>query len=49
MLLKARRAPDALVQFEEYLKLSPNGQFAGETTALVKKIKDSLLANGKNN
>jgi Tfp pilus assembly protein PilF len=49
MLLKARRAPDALLQFEEYLKLSPNGQFAGETSALVKKIKDSLSASGKTN
>jgi len=49
LLLRARRGPDALAHFEQYLKLKPNGEYAAETKALVQKIKDSLAKQGKNN
>jgi hypothetical protein len=42
MLLRARRGNDALAQFEQYLKLDPQGAFAVETAAIVKKLKESL-------
>jgi len=42
LLFKVRRAPDALPEFEEYLRLDPNGQFADQTRALVEKIKKAL-------
>jgi len=42
MLLRARRANDALAHFETYLKLQPNGELAGETTSIVKKIQEGL-------
>jgi len=42
MLLRARRANEALDQFQTYLKLAPDGQFAGETSVLVKKIKANV-------
>lgn len=42
MLLRARRPKDALAHFETYLRLMPNGEFATETTAIIKKIKDGL-------
>jgi hypothetical protein len=48
MLLRARRANDALTHFETYLRLQPNGELAGETTALVKKIRDGLKQEQKN-
>ena len=39
LLLRVGRANDALGEFNEYLRLEPNGAFAGETRALVDKIK----------
>ena len=42
LLLKARRAKDALQHFEEYLKLEPNGEFAAPTKVLIKKIKKAI-------
>ena len=39
LLLRVSRTHDALVEFEEYLHLEPNGPFAAETRALVEKIK----------
>ena len=39
LLLRVGRANDALGEFNEYLRLEPNGQFAGETRTLVDKIK----------
>jgi len=42
LLLKVRRAADALHEFEEYLRLDPKGQFADQTRALVEKIKKAL-------
>lgn len=42
LLMKVRRAPDALVEFEEYLKLEPKGAMSDQTKALVEKIKKAL-------
>jgi tetratricopeptide (TPR) repeat protein len=39
LLLRVGRANDALNEFNEYLRLDPNGPFAGETRTLVDKIK----------
>lgn len=39
LLLRVSRANDALVEFDEYLRLEPNGAFAPETRALIEKIK----------
>jgi Tfp pilus assembly protein PilF len=39
LLLRAARATDAVNEFDEYLRLEPNGAFAPETRALVEKIK----------
>jgi tetratricopeptide (TPR) repeat protein len=42
LLLRVRRAPDALHEFEEYLRLNPKGQLADQTRAVVEKIKNAL-------
>ncbi|HEY8562492.1 MAG TPA: carboxypeptidase regulatory-like domain-containing protein [Pyrinomonadaceae bacterium] len=47
LLLRARRAAAALTHFEQYLKLAPQGEFAGQAAALVKKIKKALPENPK--
>ena len=39
LLLRVSRTADALAEFDEYLRLEPNGPFAPETRALVEKIK----------
>ena len=39
LLLRVARTTDALVEFDEYLRLEPNGTMANETRALVDKIK----------
>ena len=39
LLLRVGRANDALTEFNEYLRLEPNGPFAGETHTLIEKIK----------
>ncbi|HEY0431793.1 MAG TPA: tetratricopeptide repeat protein [Pyrinomonadaceae bacterium] len=38
LLLRVSRAADAVLEFSEYLRLEPNGPFAGETRALIEKI-----------
>jgi tetratricopeptide (TPR) repeat protein len=38
LLLRVPRTADALVEFNEYLRLEPNGPFAAETRALIEKI-----------
>lgn len=48
LLLKAGRGKDALGYFEEYLKLEPDGEFAEQTQALVKKLKKVLSEDNKN-
>lgn len=39
LLLRVARTPDAVIEFDEYLRLEPNGAFAPETRALVERIK----------
>ncbi len=39
LLLRVSRTADALVEFDQYLRLEPNGPFAWETRALVERIK----------
>lgn len=39
LLLRVARTSDAVNEFDEYLRLEPNGAFANETRALVEKIK----------
>lgn len=39
LLLRAARPNDAVTEFDEYLRLEPNGAFANETRALVERIK----------
>jgi len=39
LLLRVARTTDALVEFDEYLRLDPNGTFANETRAVVDKIR----------
>ena len=38
LLLRAGRAADAVTEFNEYLRLEPNGAFAAQTRTLVEKI-----------
>jgi Flp pilus assembly protein TadD len=45
ILLKARQAQNAMVEFQEYLRLSPQGEYASEARALVEKIKVALSKN----
>jgi tetratricopeptide (TPR) repeat protein len=42
LLMRVRRAPDALHEFEEYLRIEPKGQFAEQTREVVQKIKTAL-------
>jgi Tfp pilus assembly protein PilF len=39
LLLRAARPNDAVTEFDEYLRLEPNGAFANETRALVERIR----------
>jgi tetratricopeptide (TPR) repeat protein len=43
LLLRVSRAADAVVEFNAYLQLEPNGPFAGETRALVDRIKKASV------
>jgi cytochrome c-type biogenesis protein CcmH/NrfG len=42
ILLRARKAEDALPMFEEYLRLAPKGESASETSEVVTRIKRAL-------
>jgi tetratricopeptide (TPR) repeat protein len=42
LLMRVRRAPDALKEFEEYLRIEPKGQYADQTREIVQKIKTAL-------
>jgi tetratricopeptide (TPR) repeat protein len=44
LLLRVHRAPDALNEFEEYLRLEPKGQFAEQTQAVVERVKKALAS-----
>lgn len=46
LLLRVARTADALVEFDEYLRLEPNGPLANETRALVEKIKKAQSQTG---
>jgi Flp pilus assembly protein TadD len=48
LLFRVRRAPDALHEFEEYLRLEPKGQFAAATRAMVDKIRKALESTKRN-
>ena len=39
LLLRVARPVDALIEFDEYLRLEPNGAFANETRTVVDKIR----------
>lgn len=43
LLLRVTRVSDALTEFDEYLRLEPNGPFAVETRALVERIRKATL------
>jgi tetratricopeptide (TPR) repeat protein len=47
LLFKARRAQDALHEFEEYIRLDPSGQFVAQTRTLVQRIKLALAETKK--
>lgn len=42
ILLRAHKPDDALVEFQEYLRLAPKGEFSSQAQELVKKIKRAL-------
>ncbi len=44
LYLKVGRAPDAVSEFEEYLRLDPKGPFAEQTRATMDKIKKALAS-----
>jgi Tfp pilus assembly protein PilF len=43
ILLRARQPENALVEFEEYLRLAPNGEFAAQTRDIIQKIRQALV------
>ena len=44
LFLRAARPHDAITEFDEYLRLEPNGAFANETRALVERIRKATAA-----
>jgi tetratricopeptide (TPR) repeat protein len=48
ILLKAHQAENALVEFQEYLRLEPKGQSAPQAQEMVDKIKQALAEQKKN-
>jgi len=46
LLLRVARTADALKEFDEYLRLEPNGPFANETRTLIDKIKKATSQSG---
>jgi tetratricopeptide (TPR) repeat protein len=47
LYFKVRRAEDALKEFDEYLRLDPNGEFAPQTRELAEKIRKALAQTKK--
>lgn len=47
ILLRAHQPDNAMVEFEEYLRLAPKGEFSEQTRAVVQKLKQAA-ANKKN-
>ena len=48
IFLRARKNAEAQFEFQEYLRLAPNGQFAAETKAIVEKLKKAGVEPIKN-
>jgi tetratricopeptide (TPR) repeat protein len=44
ILLRGHKPDDALVEFQEYLRLAPKGEYAAQAQELVKKLKRALAA-----
>jgi len=42
IFIRAGLPTNALVEYQEYLRLAPNGEFAAQTQSLVEKLKKSL-------
>ena len=42
IFIRAGLPSNALVEYEEYMRLAPNGEFAAQTQTLIEKIKKSL-------
>ncbi len=42
ILLRAHQAENALVEFEEYLRLEPNGEFSEQTREAVQRVRQAL-------
>ena len=38
-LLNEGKVPDAVASFEQYLKMAPSGQFAGQAKAMLAQLK----------
>jgi tetratricopeptide (TPR) repeat protein len=49
ILLRARQPENALVEFKEYLRLAPEGEFAKQAKEMVQKIERALAENKKSN
>ena len=47
ILLKAHQAENALIEFQEYLRLEPKGKYAQQTQEIVDKIKKALAEQKK--
>lgn len=47
ILLRARKAEDALMEFKEYLRLEPDGKFAPQAKEMVAKIEKALAEQKK--
>ena len=47
ILLKAHQAENALIEFQEYLRLEPKGKYAQQTQEIVEKIKKALAEQKK--
>jgi tetratricopeptide (TPR) repeat protein len=47
ILLRARKNEDALYEFQEYLRLDPNGRFAPQAKEMVAKIEKARAEKGK--
>jgi Flp pilus assembly protein TadD len=47
ILLRARQAENALVEFEEYLRLEPHGRYASQTREMIAKIEKALAEKKK--
>ena len=47
LYFKVRRAEDALKEYDEYLRLDPNGEFAASTRELADRIRKALAQDKK--